>query len=142
MAVRQKLSGRAASMPGGLTAGAVASLSVTILMAALLAMLVESERVQENAIGYGVMVTLVLASFTGAMIAAAKIKRQRLLVCILSAGIYFGMLLATTALFFGGQYSAVGVTALMVLCGGILAILAGLHRDRGGKHPKRRHPSR
>ena len=105
-------------------------------MSAGLAALIGGERIPEESVGYGVMVILTLSSFSGAMAAAGRIRRRRLLICLLSAGIYYGILLAMTALFFGGQYSGAGVTALMVLCGAGLAILTGLRDGRGGKRPK------
>lgn len=142
MVVNQKPTGRAMSMPGGLAIGGVTSLSVTLIIAAILAKLVEGETMPESSIGYGVMVLLMLASFAGAMVSCGKIKRQRLAVCLLSGVIYFLTLMAITALFFGGQYSAVGVTALLVLCGSALAILAGMGGKRGGKHRKIKIPNR
>jgi len=47
--------------------------------------------------------------------------------------IYFATLLVITALFFGAQYSAVGETSLLVLCGSILAALTGKANGRVGK---------
>ncbi len=136
MTTTKKPSGRASSMPGGLAAGALAELLMTVGLAALGAKLIDLGYFQENAIGYFAMGILLLSSFVGAVIAAGRIKRRRLLVCILSGAVYFGMLLSMTALFFGGQYSGVGVTAIMVLCGVGLSILAGFRGERGGKRRK------
>lgn len=132
MVVNQKPTGRAASMPAGLVFGAVVSLGITLVCAAVLAKLVDMERLAWENIGYGIMVLLLLASFSGAMAAFAKIKRQRMLVCAVSGVVYFGILLSITALFFGGQYDSVGVTAALVLAGSIAAGLLGL-RGEGGK---------
>lgn len=122
--------------------GGICSLLITLACAAVLAWMVAEERMPETGIGYGVMILLLLASFAGAMVSWGKIKRQRMLVCVLSGAIYFGILLAITALFFGGQYSAVGVTGLLVLCGSALAAMAGLRQGRGTKHPKIKMPNR
>lgn len=124
------------SMPAGLAVGAAASLGMTLLSAAILAKLVDMETVAWENIGYGIVILLVLASFFGAMTAYAKIKRQRLLVCGVSGVIYFGILLAITALFFGGQYEAVGVTAGLVFGGSACAWLLGL-RGGGSKNRKK-----
>lgn len=142
MVVNGKVTGKAMSMPGGLAVGAGVSLGVTLLMAAVLAKLVDAERMAWENIGYGIMVLLLAASFAGAMVSFGKIKRQRMLVCGLSGVIYFAMLLAITALFFGGQYSAVGVTALLVLAGSGTAALLGLRQGRGGKRKKIKLPNR
>ena len=115
--------GKAASMPVGFFLGGVASLVVTIVTSGILAWLVISQKISENQIGYGVMVLLILASFSGAEVSYRKIKRQRLVVSMVAGVIYFGILLSMTAFFFGGQYNAVGESALMVLCGCGLAFL-------------------
>lgn len=132
MVVNQKPTGRTASMPAGLVFGAAVSLGITLISAAILAKLVDMERLAWENIGYGIMILLLLAPFFGSMAAYAKIKRQRMLVCAVSGVIYFGMLLSITALFFGGQYDSIGVTAGLVLAGSIAAGLLGL-RGGGGK---------
>lgn len=132
----QKLTGRAMSMPGGLAAGAAVSLAVTLFSAALIANMVDTGRLPEEKIGYGIMVLLLAASFLGAVVANGRIKRQRLMVSMLSGGIFFLILLSITALFFGGQYSGVGVTAGLILAGSGAAALLGLRQGRGGKRPK------
>lgn len=134
MTVNQKPTGRAMSMPAGLFVGAMASLGITVLAAAFLAKLVDMETLAWDNIGYGIVVLLLLASFFGALTAYSRIKRQRLLVCTVSGVIYFGILLAITALFFGGQYEAVGVTAALIFGGSTCAWLLGL---RGGGRKSR-----
>lgn len=130
MTTNRKPTGTAVSIPAGLAAGSIVSLAVTCVSTAVLAKLVDSEKLPWENIGYGIAIMLMLSSFCGAMTAFRKIKRQRLMVCMASGGIYFAMLLSATALFFGGQYEAVGVTALLVLGGSLSAGLLGL---RGGK---------
>ncbi len=140
MVVNRKVSGTAASMPGGLVLGAVVSLGVTILMSSLLAKMINDGMMKAENIGYGIMVLLLAASFTGALTACSRIKRRRMLVCGLEGLIYFGILLSITALFFGGQYSGVGVTALLIMAGSFCAALLGLRQGRGvkGRKPRRR----
>ncbi len=136
MVVNQKPTGRAASMPAGLAIGAAVSLGITLVFAAVLAKLVDMEKLPWENIGYGIIALLLSASFSGAMTAYAKVKRQRIPVCLISGAIYFGMLLSITALFFGGQYEAVGVTALLVLGGSAAAGLLGLRTGESRKHHK------
>lgn len=140
MVRNSKSTGRALSMPAALAIGALVSLIITVLAAALLAKLVDTERLQWNNIGYGIMLLILMASFFGAVIACEKVKRQRLVISFLSGIVYFGILLSITALFFGGQYEAVGVTALLVLGGSGCAGLLGIREKRGGNpRQKRRH---
>lgn len=136
MVLNQKPTGRAASMPVGLLFGALVSVGVTLLAMGLIAKLVSSEYITETQIGYGIMVTLLAASFSGAQAAIGKVKRQRLAVCILSGVIFFLILISITALFFGGQYEAVGVTAFLVLGGSLLAVLIGGRPERREKRKK------
>lgn len=138
MVLNQKPTGRASSMPTGLLFGAMVSLGITLLAAALIAKLVSAEYIEESGIGYGIMAALLGASFAGALLASGKIKRQRLLVCALSGLLYFLILLGITALFFGGQYEAVGVTGILVMGGALLAALTGGGASRGGKRRKRK----
>lgn len=136
MAVNQKPTGRAMSLPGGLAVGAAVSLGITLLCAAALAKLIDMEKMPWESVGYGIIVLLFLASFLGAIAAHRAVKRQRLLVCGVSGLLYFGLLLSITALFFGGQYEGVWPTAAVVLCGSICAFLLGLRGGRGGRRRK------
>lgn len=138
MVVNKKVTGKASSMPAGLAMGGLVSLLMTLLMAACLAKLVDTEVLKEENIGYGVMVLLMASSVLGALTAYGKIKRQRLLVCMLSGAVYMGILLSITALFFGGQYEAVGVTTLLVFGSSMVIALLGLREKRGGNRKKRR----
>ena len=136
MVVNKKPTGRASSMAGGLMAGTLAGMTATLGLAAAAAKLIENGIMEESSIGYWAMGILALSSFSSAIIACEKIKRRRLLVCVLSGVIYFAMLISMAGLFFGGQYSGIGVTGLMILCGAVLAILIGLRGERGGKSRK------
>lgn len=142
MVLNQKPTGRASSIPAGLLFGAMASLGITLLAAALIAKLVSAEYIEESSIGYGIMAALLGASFAGALLASGKIKRQRLLVCTLSGLLYFLILLGITALFFGGQYEAVGVTGILVMGGSLLAVLTGGGASRGGRRRKHKSANR
>lgn len=113
----RKIKGTATGIPAGLAIGALISLIITMAGAAVTAYLVLKERVGENGIGYASMIVLFIGSTMGAWGAYSSIRKQRLQVCLMSAGVYYLILLAITALFFGGQYQGMGVTALVVLVG-------------------------
>lgn len=125
MTVRQKRTGIALSMPTGLAWGAMSSLGVVLLGTAITAKLIDSEIIKWSDSGYLILVTLILAAWLGGMISFRKIKRQRVAVCMMSGTLLFLLLMVITALFFGGQYSGVGETALLILCGSLLAIPSG-----------------
>lgn len=136
MKVTQKTTGRTMSMPGGLTFGGVISLSITVIGAMLLSKLMDTETLEWKSVGYGVMVLLIISSFLGAMFAYSRIKRQRLVVCLMAGVVYWITLLGISALFFGGQYEAVGVTAGLILAGCGCAGMLGLPKKRVGKGKK------
>lgn len=142
MVANVKPTGKAMSMPAGLALGGAVSLGMTILAAAGIALLAEREILPEGSIGYAVMVLLLLAAAAGGIVANGKIKRRKLLVSGLSAAIYYGELLAITALFFGGQYQGMGVTALMVLAGAALPLLLARQGRGEGKRKRYKLPSR
>lgn len=137
MVRNQKVTGKTMSMPAGLALGGAVSLGITILGAVIAGKLLDGEVIPQSAIGYAAMAILLLASLAGALTACGKIKRQRLVVCLASGGIYYALLLSMTALFFGGQYNGMGVTALMVLAGCGLSILMESRSEGKGRRKRK-----
>lgn len=137
MVTNRKPSGRAATIPIGLLTGGIVALISTLALTALLAKLMEGEILPEENIGYGVMIMLLVSAFLGSATACIRVKRQFLMTAALSGVVYILLLLSITALFFGGQYSGVGVTVLLVCCGSLLAAMVF---SRGGKGRKTRKP--
>lgn len=132
MVLNRKVTGAATTIPSGIALGLLVSLAVTLLGAALTAYLVSAEKIGENGIGYSAMIILALGSAAGAWLSMSKIKRLRMQICLLTGICYYLLLLAMTALFFGGQYEGMGVTALAVLGGcGAVAILGARGEKRG-----------
>ena len=123
--------GRAMTIPGGALLGAVYALLWTLMASGLLGWLIQTEQLAEKSVGYGSMVILLSASMLGAGMAYRKVKHQRAIVCLTSGGIYLMLLLAVTALFFGGQYSGFGVTVFLIMGGSAATIFLGMERKRG-----------
>lgn len=128
--MNKKHTGRAVSIPAGLAWGGGTSLGCTLLFTAVIGKLLDMEKITWENVGYGVMCLLLAASFLGAAFAYRKIKRQRIVVCLMSGMVYFVILLCITALFFGGQYEAVGVTFALVIGGSGCAGILGM-REKG-----------
>ena len=122
MTINAKVTGTASTIPAGLAAGALVSGTMTLLGTLAAAKLIDMEILSWSQSGYAVLVILLLSAWMGAMVAAGKIKRRRVAVCVGSGVVYMLMLLCTTALFFGGKYSGVGETALLILCGSMVAV--------------------
>ena len=133
MVRNRKSNGKAVSVPAGVGIGTVTALAWTLLCAAILAKLMELEKLPETAVGYGAMVILLSASLLGALLAYGKVKSKRLQVSMLTAAAYYLSLLSMTALFFGGQYTGMGVTALLVFGGSGTAVLLGMGSGNGKK---------
>lgn len=137
-----KPTGRAMTMPGGLALGAAVSLGITLLGCLMLSKLVEKGVIHLDNIGYGILILLLSGSFLGAITAKSKIKRRKMLVCMLSGLVYFLILICITALFFGGQYQGVWVTGLVVSGGAGTACLASagksVHRHKHAKPSRTR----
>lgn len=131
------VTGRAMSIPGGLAVGVGAGIAMTLAGSVILTKLVLSETMQMENLGYGIVGLLLMSSFIGAVTACGRVKRRPLLICMLSGGLYFLILLSITALFFGGQYNGVGVTGLLVLGGSGAAALVLAGKGSGKlKRPK------
>lgn len=142
MVVNRKVTGTAMAMPAGVALGTGLSMMVTVLGSMVVAGLVNSEAIPENAIGYGSMVILLAASALGAWLTVKRVKHRRMLVCALTGAAYYLCLLACTALFFGGQYSGMGVTAIVVLAGCLSVGLLGLNKGNGASARRRKVRSR
>lgn len=113
----KKNNGKAKTMLAGLMEGLAINLITTLTGAVILAKLIDSEVVDWNNVGYGVIPILVLSSFWGSMVSYAKIKRKKLQVFMLSALWYWLTLLAITVIFFDGNFHAIGITLLLIFAG-------------------------
>lgn len=139
MVVNKKVTGKAVSVPVGLLMGQAIAMIVSVLGSIIAANMILTETLEASAIGYCAIVILMLASASCALISAWMIKHRWMIVCLGAGGIYYLLLLATTAMFFGGQYQGMGVTALVVLGGsgavGLLGLRAGNRkRSKRAKH--------
>lgn len=130
MNVKHKSTGRATSMGAGLAAGTAVSLGLTLSGSMLCSWLILSGRMNPQSIGYCSMILILLSSLLGPICAAALIRHRRLYVCVFTAALYYSILLAINALFFGGQYQGMGVTALLVVAGCGVSILTGMGQGR------------
>ena len=76
MTVNRKVTGTAVSMPAGIGIGCGISMVLTLLGAGVVAKMIESEMLQESAVGYGAMLIILIASFGGSAIAVNKVKKR------------------------------------------------------------------
>ena len=131
MANKRKVTGTATSIPIGIGLGTSVCVGITLLGAALTAYLIHKEVLTEENIGFASMVILVIASSLGSWIAINKIQKMRMQMSLLTGACYYLCLIGMTALFFGGQYSGMGMTAMCVLSGsGCVSLLNIQHKKQ------------
>ena len=135
MATAKKVKGTAVSIPIGVIQGVIASLSITCGISVVLTWLALGGKVDEKTIGYFVMGTLLISAVLGTLLSILRIQRRRMFVSCVTGGVYYLVLLGSTAVFFGGNYQGVGVTGLVVLIG---CLISGILGQKANKHvPKR-----
>lgn len=118
------------SMGAGMALGCGISMAITLILSATTAYLAEMGRIPINGIGYCAMIILFLSTIAGAIIAQKKIQRLRLQVCLSLGGLYYLLLVCTTLLLFGGNFTGMGATALVIVCGSLLSALATNRQGR------------
>lgn len=125
-----KFGGNTNGVISGAVLGVLVCLLLTLSASAILAWMISAETIDMSSTGYGAIVILVLSSFAGSLVAAEKVKRLRVQMCLITGAAYFLSLLSVTALFFGGQYQGMLVTAIMILIGSMSAALLGIKRRK------------
>ena len=141
MTINRKVTGTASTMSSGLAKGTISAMAIMLIGTLVASVMIHKEILQWSQSGYAVMLILILSSYVGASVAAQKIKRRRLLTCMVSGGAYYLILLVMTGLFFGGKYSGVGETGLLILCGSTLGFLMKYPEksERIRRKPRRYH---
>ena len=129
----------ASSIPAGLALGAGGSMLLTLLLSAFTAWMMDKEMIGEGSVNACAVAILVASAAVGAIMAFRKVGHHRLLVCMAAGGVYYLLLIASTALLFSGEFQAMGATALAILGGsGAIALLGlkGEGKKRNSRYPK------
>lgn len=130
----KKQLGRAPSVGKSVAAGVAFGTVWTLVSAAVIAKLVDSEILPMENVGYGSMIAVLTAVFIGASLAGKRAGHMVIQATVCSGVAYFVCLLLVNALFFGGSYTGLGVTALLVALATGLAVLAsGKGKGRAGR---------
>lgn len=129
------------SIFGQLLIGAGVCIIITLITAAVSALLVSKEIIGEKWIESIAIVILFLSSLTGAKTGSMGEKEKNLYISPVIGLVYVLIVLSATAIFFGGQYQSVGVGAIAVLSGCILSVILGQKQGNKGKirRSKNRH---
>lgn len=134
---KKNINGTTMTIPVGIGLGVAVSILLTLLGSAAVAWMVMSETVGEGATGYLAMIILAIATTAGVFVAATLTKRLRLQICMLTGVFFYLLLLGITALFFGGQYQGMGVTALIVMAFSALIAFLPAKKFQIGKYKKK-----
>ena len=105
--------------------GSAVSIVVTVILVAIFAAMISTETIDNAWADYCTLLVLLLSATLGSMTAIRSATEKKLYLGLSVGGIYLLVLLAMTALLFGGQYRGVGVSAFVVFSGAILAVLMG-----------------
>ena len=124
MKTSQSRKGR--SIPLSILVGIGASILLTLIVAAIAALLLASERIGIHAVSAIASITVATAAGIGSWVSAKLAEKQRMQVCLITGTGYFLLLLAMTALFFGGSYGQVPVRLLFVLLSSAFVGILGL----------------
>jgi len=127
------------SIPLAVGMGAGISMAAMLIGTLVVALMVTNQTIGEDATGYGVIIVTVLSAIIGSTV-SILIARSRVLILSLLTSISFAMiLLAMTALFFGGQYSGVPVTILVIIGSGVsVALIAGKYLNQPKSYRRKR----
>ena len=133
----KKFKSKVMGIPAGLGVGVLSSLLLTFIGTAIAASLLATEKIGEDTIQYVVILVQAISGALGAFLSESLTKRLRLQVSLLSGVCYYLALLAMTALFFGGRYQGIGLTAAVIMA--VCLVIAFLPTQSGelGKKRKR-----
>ncbi len=134
-----KQTGKTISVPKGLALSEIVSMGITLMLSFTLAKMLDAQNLSWEQAGYWIMIMLFTAAFSGAKVAAASIRRQKVFISVMSGILYWGSLLCVTALFFGGNYEAVPETGLIIMAGSGCAAMLSVPqwKKRGQRRIKR-----
>lgn len=131
--LKQKTGCRPSWIRGALK-GSGTSVICAFLCAAVLAWFVDAEVIKMEQIGYGILVGHLLSVFLGAKTAMAGMGKDGLYAAGTAGGVYYLALLIINGLFFGGNFTGLGVTCILVLLGTTAAVVTA-----GEKRSRKRH---
>ena len=110
----------------------------SILCALLLTWLISSERLGQGGVDTGSLVILLVGSAAASVVSTLLFREKRLLVCVLSAVCFALIMLAMTAVFFGGQYSGLLPSGLVILAGSGCVCILGAVPQKKHNHGRRK----
>lgn len=111
------------SIPAAVGVGTVISTIVMLIGAIVITLLISNELISDQSMDYGVLALTMLSAILGCSVSNVVAKRRLLIVSVCTAVTFLLVLISITAIFYGGQYSAIPVMAQVILGGGVSSVL-------------------
>ena len=128
-------------LPIAMTIGLAVGLATVLLVTAIGASLITSEKLPENGVDWISTVALLFGSAVSAATAAGKMRRNGLVICLGGSLTLYVALCCMSAVLFDGLKSGVGITALVMLIGGVVVWLVCLGKQKKRKYTHTRYRS-
>lgn len=113
-------------IPVGIGIAMLYAMAVMLAGTLVLTWLLSTERIQEGAISYGVMIVLILSAGAASGAAIYHVRQNVLPVSVGTCFSLIIVLLGMNALFYDGNYDGVGATTIMILSTGIAVAMVAL----------------
>lgn len=111
------------SLPFAVCAGTGVGVLVMVIGVFLITLLIHNETIESNSIGYFVLADTFISAMLGCITSIIIAKRKMLIISLLTSIAIMVVFVSITALFFGGQFSGVPVTFVVIIGAGISAAL-------------------
>jgi hypothetical protein len=123
------------NLPLGIGIGLSVALILTLIGAVVVTSMLSAQQMEVEAMDFGIVPVQFIATFAGATVSMVCIGKMKMQVSLITAGMYLLVLLAANAIFFGGAYSGVGGSTLVVAISGVAAAFVS---NGGGKFLKQK----
>lgn len=122
----------------GTSIAVAAALLLSIISAAIMALLIGNESITEVAANKIAILVNGISSLAAAVISGTVASERKGLASIISVGSYFAVLVMTTILFFDGEFEHIVVTAIAIIVGYVISKIPNLKRRKGSIKLNRR----
>ena len=121
------------TMLSAILSGTAASIGISVAGAAVTAWLISSGKTPQNGMDTAAWIILFLSAACGSWIASGLTEGKKLQTAMITGGAFLTILLAVTALFFGGRFRGVWIGLILILGASLSTAMLGLRQGRGGK---------
>ena len=121
------------TMLSSILIGTATSILTSVIGATITAWLISSGKTPQNGMDTAAWIILFLSAACGSWIASGLTEGKKLQTAMLTGGAFLAILLAVTALFFGGRFRGVWIGLILILGASFSTAMLGLRQGRGCK---------